>query len=90
VPYLDVLKLYIPQPDGTVRGTTHLYDKRRERCYESIQLVQFTPLSAGLAESCLYNIFTGQLFRYQRIIMDVSNFRFEVALLLRKLVGLGY
>jgi hypothetical protein len=75
VPYLDVLKVYTRQADGTVRGTTHLYDKRRESCYDSIQVVQFTPLSAGLAESCLYNIFIGQLFRFQRIIMDRSNFR---------------
>lgn len=90
VPYLDVLKLYLVQQDGTVRGTTHLYDKRREKCYEDIQVVQFTPLSAGLAESCLYNIFIGQLYRYQRIIMDVRNFRQEAALLLHKMVLLGY
>lgn len=90
VPYLDVLKIYSVQPDGTVRGTTHLYDKRREKCYDGIQVVQFTPLSAGLAESCLYNIFIGQLYRYQRIIMDQGNFRHEAAFLLKKMVGLGY
>lgn len=69
---------------------THLYDKCRERCYDSIEVVQFTPPLAGLSDSCLYNIFVGQLFRYQRIITDLDNYIDEVGLLVAKLVVLGY
>lgn len=91
VPYLDILKVYTYNwVTSTVQCTTRLYDKRRERCYEGIHVVQYTPLSAGLAQSCLYNIFTGQLHRYQRRIMDEANFRQEAAKLLHKLVALGY
>jgi hypothetical protein len=76
--------------EGFIRCVTHLYDKRRERCYDHIEVVQYTPPVAGLAESCLYNIFIGQLFRYQRIITDVDNFKEEVAMLASKLVAVGY
>jgi hypothetical protein len=64
--------------------------RERESCYDNIQVVQYTPPIAGLSESCLYNIFVGQLFRYQRIITDQDNYEHEVALLIHKLVVLGY
>lgn len=89
-PYLDTLQIYKEDVHGHIRVETHLYDKRRESCYDSIQVVQYTPPLAGLSDSCLYNIFVGQLFRYQRIITDQDNFEHEVALLIHKLVVLGY
>lgn len=89
-PYLDTLQIFSTNEEGYIRVLTHLYDKRRESCYDGLQVVQYTPPLAGLSESCLYNTFVGQLFRYQRIITDQANYEHEVALLMHKLVVLGY
>ena len=88
-PFLDTLQLFADH-EGFIRCLSHLYDKRREKCYDLIERVQYTPPVAGLSDSCLYNIFVGQLFRYQRIITDMVNYEEEVALLVSKLVGLGF
>ena len=88
-PFLDTLQLFADH-EGFIRCLSHLYDKRREKCCDLIERVQYTPPVAGLSDSCLYNIFVGQLFRYQRIITDMVNYEEEVALLMSKLVGLGF
>ena len=90
-PFLDTLQLPRTHPTTLcVSIQSHLYDKRRERCYKDIHVVQYTPPSADLSNSCLYNIFVGQLYRFQGIITEVHNYQEEVALLLHKLVSVGY
>jgi hypothetical protein len=70
--------------------TTHLYDKRRQTCYADIPIVQYTHITSNLSRGCVYNILVGQLHRFSRLISEVDNYIDEVALLMGKLLRLGY
>jgi hypothetical protein len=89
VPFLNALQVY-KEVDGVMVGTTHLYDKRRDRVYHGLAYVQYTHATSNLSKDCLYNIVTGQGCRFSRIIMDRDNIKDEVKILLEKLVSQGY
>ena len=89
VPFMDILHIFFAQ-GAFMLATTQLYDKRRERIFQGVDFVQYSHATTCLSKECLYNILTGQLHRFSRLIMDQSNFTTEVSLLLVKLHRQGF
>jgi hypothetical protein len=51
VPFMDILQVFI-EIAGYMVGTTHLYDKRRERIFHHIDFVQYTHSTSALSKQC--------------------------------------
>ncbi|KAK9807850.1 hypothetical protein WJX72_011274 [[Myrmecia] bisecta] len=69
---------------------THLFDKRRQAAFAAIPLVRLPHITSMLSSNCKYDILRSQFVRYGRIIMAISNFLDEVALLMTEMVHKGY
>jgi hypothetical protein len=89
VHFMDVLQVF-SDIAGYMVGTTHLYDKRRERVFHHIDFVQYTHSTSALSRECLANILTAQVIRFTNIIMSRPNFIAEVIIMLGKLRQQGY
>jgi hypothetical protein len=75
---------------SVVHSVTHLYDKRRERCYRAIPIVQYTHVSSTLSMQSGYNILLGQLFRFRELITVKGNYVMEAAKLVARMTLRGY
>ena len=64
---------------GRVSSTTHLYDKRRESCYDDISVTGYVHVTSAVSARVGPNVLHGQLFRFSTIILDRSNFVEEAA-----------
>lgn len=89
VPFMDIQQVFT-EIAGYMVGTTHLYDKRRDRVFHHIDFVQYTHSTSALSRECLGNILTGQVIRFTNIIMSRPNFISEVVIMLGKLQQQGY
>lgn len=89
-PTLDVRVVSTAQPEGHMRSTTVLYDKRREACYADVPIVQYIHVSSAVSASVGPNVLWGQLHRFSRIILDRSNFVQEAAHCMRTLMSRGF
>ena len=88
-PFCDIL-IRASFPGGRGPLTTILYDKRRDPRFANITFVRFPHMSSLLSDSCKYNIFCSQWFRFVRITKDVDNFVLEVARLVLALYHKKY
>lgn len=76
--------------DATVESYTILYDKRREKCYDGIPIVQYMHVSSSISSNVTNSILLGQLHRFRELIMCRQNYVLESALLLWRMVKRGY
>ncbi len=76
--------------EGRVRSTTHLYDKRRESCYDDIPVVRYIHVASAVSARVGPNVLHGQLFRFSTIILDRSNFVEEAARCIVNLEARGH
>lgn len=66
VPFMDIQQVFTEIADYMV-GTTHLYDKQRDRVFHHIDFVQYTHSTSALSRECLGNILTGQVIWFTNI-----------------------
>jgi hypothetical protein len=87
---LDVQIISRVSEEGWVIAYTVLFDKRRQACFATLPIVQYTHVSSLLSERCGYNTLVSQMHRYRLLIMAESNYVLEAAKLVRRLQLRGY
>jgi hypothetical protein len=86
VPYLD---LSICQNARAGLYTT-IYDKRLDDKYRGINVIRYPHVDTVLASKCLSSILTSQLHRFARLCTRKTDFAYQTALVIHRMLQKGY
>ena len=86
VPYMDIALRYTRR-----RGLyTAIYDKRLDSKYADIQVIRYPDITSIISEQAKYGIVTSQMHRFSKRCMRVTDFAYNVALVLYRMERKGY
>ena len=86
VPYMDVALRFTRS-----RGLyTAIYDKRLDPKYDNVGVLRYPDVESLVSRQAKYGIVTSQMHRFMRLCMRLSDFVYNVGLVLYRMESKGY